>query len=112
MRWTIISRRVSESQSRRVLESQSLRVKCSFCGASLRLCDSATVRLPPGDNLVNPPNAPPHARVTYIMKPRDLLELTLLAAIWGGSFLLMRIAAPEFGPGPLIAVRVTVAALV
>ena len=28
------------------------------------------------------------------MKPRDLLDLVLLAARWGGSFLLMRVAAP------------------
>ena len=46
------------------------------------------------------------------MRLRDSLELTILAAIWGASFLLMRIAAPEFGPGPLIAVRVTVAAAI
>lgn len=46
------------------------------------------------------------------MKPRDLLELTLLAAIWGASFLFMRIAAPAFGAVPLAAVRVLGAALV
>jgi len=40
----------------------------------------------------------------------DTLELLLLAAIWGASFLFMRVAAPEFGPIPLIATRVTVAA--
>jgi len=34
----------------------------------------------------------------------------VLGAIWGGSFLFMRVAAPEFGPVPLIAARVTVAA--
>ncbi len=45
------------------------------------------------------------------MKPRDLLDLTLLAALWGGSFLFMRVAAPEFGPVALIAVRVGVAAV-
>jgi drug/metabolite transporter (DMT)-like permease len=42
--------------------------------------------------------------------PFDVIELVLLAAIWGASFLFMRIAAPEFGPVPLIAVRVGVAA--
>jgi drug/metabolite transporter (DMT)-like permease len=46
------------------------------------------------------------------MRPRDTAELTILAAIWGASFLLMRVAVPEFGPGPLIAVRVAVAAAV
>jgi drug/metabolite transporter (DMT)-like permease len=42
---------------------------------------------------------------------RDILDLTLLAAIWGASFLLMRVSAPEFGPVALIAVRVALAAL-
>ena len=44
------------------------------------------------------------------MAPRDFLDLFLLGAIWGASFLFMRIAAPEFGPIPLIATRVGVAA--
>ncbi len=46
------------------------------------------------------------------MKPRDLVELFLLAAIWGGSFLLMRVAAPAFGPFALIELRVGLAAVV
>lgn len=46
------------------------------------------------------------------MKTSDLGELLLLAAIWGGSFLLMRIAAPEFGPFALIELRVGLAAVV
>ncbi len=46
------------------------------------------------------------------MNPSDLLRLLLLAAIWGGSFLFMRIAAPEFGPFPLIFLRVAGGALV
>ena len=45
------------------------------------------------------------------MTRRDLVELLLLAAIWGGSFLFMRVAVPEFGPIPLIEIRVAVAAL-
>jgi drug/metabolite transporter (DMT)-like permease len=40
------------------------------------------------------------------MKPRDALELLLLAALWGGSFLFMRLGAAEFGPVALAAVRV------
>ena len=44
------------------------------------------------------------------MRVRDLVELLLLAALWGASFLFMRVAAPVFGPVPLIAVRVGVAA--
>ncbi len=35
-----------------------------------------------------------------------------MAAAWGGSFLLLRIAAPEFGPVPLVAIRVGIAALI
>ncbi|MGE5169452.1 MAG: DMT family transporter, partial [Rudaea sp.] len=41
----------------------------------------------------------------------SLARLLLLAAIWGGSFLFMRIAAPVLGPTLLIAVRVSTAAL-
>ena len=40
------------------------------------------------------------------------LELILLAAIWGASFLFMRIGAPEFGPIALIFLRVGIATLV
>lgn len=45
------------------------------------------------------------------MRPSDVVELLILAALWGGSFLFMRIGAPEFGPIPLIALRVGLAAL-
>lgn len=45
------------------------------------------------------------------MKPRHLLELLLLAALWGASFLFMRVAAPEFGAAPMAWVRVVVAAV-
>lgn len=45
------------------------------------------------------------------MNVRGASELVFLAAIWGSSFLFMRVAAPEFGPLALIAVRVTVAAV-
>jgi drug/metabolite transporter (DMT)-like permease len=41
----------------------------------------------------------------------DLLLLILLGAIWGGSYPFLRVAAPEFGPIPLIAVRIAVAAI-
>ncbi|MEM0978975.1 MAG: DMT family transporter [Cyanobacteria bacterium P01_H01_bin.58] len=43
------------------------------------------------------------------MKPLQIAELFLLAALWGGSFLFMRIAAPEFGPIWLIESRVLLA---
>src|SRR5580658_4326585 len=39
-------------------------------------------------------------------------ELTLLGAIWGASFLFMRIGAADFGPFPLVEVRLTMGALV
>lgn len=42
---------------------------------------------------------------------RDAFELLVLGALWGSSFLFMRVAAPDLGPVPLIAVRVTVAAI-
>lgn len=45
------------------------------------------------------------------MKPVDLAELTLLAAVWGASFLFMRVGAPEFGAVALAAARVTLASL-
>ncbi len=45
------------------------------------------------------------------MSTANLLRLILLAAIWGGSFLFMRIAAPVLGPGVLIEYRVVFAAL-
>ena len=46
------------------------------------------------------------------MTRRDFAELLLLGALWGASFLFMRIAVPEFGPLALVWVRVAVAALV
>jgi drug/metabolite transporter (DMT)-like permease len=46
-----------------------------------------------------------------VMKPRDAVELVVLAAIWGASFLFMRVAGPEFGPVPLIFLRVSIAAV-
>jgi drug/metabolite transporter (DMT)-like permease len=40
------------------------------------------------------------------------LELTVLAMIWGASFLFMRVAANDFGALPLVQVRLTLGALV
>ncbi len=42
---------------------------------------------------------------------RWLVDLVLLGALWGASFLFMRIAAPEFGALPAAAVRVGIATL-
>ena len=45
------------------------------------------------------------------MNTANFLRLLLLAAIWGGSFLFMRIGAPVLGPAVLIEYRVLFAAL-
>ncbi|WP_102127944.1 DMT family transporter [Deinococcus planocerae] len=45
------------------------------------------------------------------MTPRDLTALLVLSALWGGSFLFMRIAAPALGPVLLIELRVLIAGL-
>lgn len=45
------------------------------------------------------------------MRGTDLLELLLLAALWGASFLFMRLGAAEFGPVALAGVRVIGATL-
>lgn len=46
------------------------------------------------------------------MAASDILQIIAMAAVWGGSFLFLRIATPDFGPVPLIALRVAVSALV
>ncbi len=45
------------------------------------------------------------------MKGRDLADLLLLAALWGASFLFMRLGAQEFGPVALVFLRVAGASL-
>ena len=45
------------------------------------------------------------------MDAASLARLLSLAAIWGGSFLFMRVAAPVLGPTQLIAYRVALAAM-
>lgn len=45
------------------------------------------------------------------MKSRDLAELLALAALWGASFLFMRLGAGEFGPVALAGLRVIGATL-
>jgi drug/metabolite transporter (DMT)-like permease len=44
------------------------------------------------------------------LTPRQLLQLCVLAAIWGASFLFIRMAVPHFGPVPLSGLRSLVAA--
>ncbi len=41
----------------------------------------------------------------------DLLRFLSLAAIWGSSYMFMRIAAPGFGPLPLVMLRLAGATL-
>src|SRR4051794_21500399 len=43
------------------------------------------------------------------MKPRDLGALILLGALWGSSFLFIRVAAPVLGPFVIMDVRVGLA---
>jgi drug/metabolite transporter (DMT)-like permease len=45
------------------------------------------------------------------LRPRDVAELIALAAIWGSSFLFMRIAVPAFGPVAIAALRIGGASL-
>ncbi len=45
------------------------------------------------------------------MNPRTLAELITLAALWGASFLFMRLGAGEFGAVALAFVRVSIAAI-
>ncbi|QFU00859.1 putative inner membrane transporter yiJE [Halomonas sp. THAF5a] len=45
------------------------------------------------------------------MSPADTLRLILLSTLWGMSFIFMRVAVPEFGPVPLILLRMGIGAL-
>ncbi len=45
------------------------------------------------------------------MKGKDIATLLILAALWGGSFLFMRVAAPVLGPVWLIEIRVLLAGI-
>lgn len=46
------------------------------------------------------------------MKPADYVRLLLLASIWGGSFVFLRVAAPTLGPAWTAETRVLVGGLV
>ena len=60
----------------------------------------------------SPATAVPVAGTSRETPWRTPLELTLLGAIWGGSFLFMRVAAGDFGPFPLVEARLALGALV
>ncbi|MFL2840617.1 MAG: DMT family transporter [Pseudohongiellaceae bacterium] len=47
-----------------------------------------------------------------VIKGIHYFELLILAAVWGSSFMFMRIASPEFGPISLITVRLLISAIV
>jgi drug/metabolite transporter (DMT)-like permease len=42
------------------------------------------------------------------LKSHDVIDLLMLATLWGASFLFIRIAVPYFGPVPLIFLRVAI----
>ncbi|MGN6651757.1 DMT family transporter [Trinickia sp.] len=46
------------------------------------------------------------------MKPGHIIQLLVLAALWGASFLFIRVGVAEFGVAPLMALRVVIGALV
>ena len=45
------------------------------------------------------------------MNPRNVFQLVLLAALWGASFLFIRVVVTDFGVTPLMALRVGIGAL-
>jgi drug/metabolite transporter (DMT)-like permease len=46
------------------------------------------------------------------VRPRDVVELCVLALLWGSAYLFIRAAVPEFGPVPLMALRLGISAIV
>jgi drug/metabolite transporter (DMT)-like permease len=52
------------------------------------------------------------ATVPAVAPWRTPLELGLLGAVWGGSFLFMRVAAADFGAFPLVEARLALGALI
>src|ERR1700680_830308 len=54
----------------------------------------------------------PAANAVGVAPWRTPLELTVLGAIWGGSFLFMRVAAADFGALPLVEARLALGALI
>ncbi|MGA7779249.1 MAG: DMT family transporter, partial [Paraburkholderia sp.] len=45
------------------------------------------------------------------MTPKNLFQLLILAALWGASFLFIRVGVADFGVAPLMALRVGIGAL-
>ncbi|RDU96976.1 DMT family transporter [Trinickia dinghuensis] len=46
------------------------------------------------------------------MKPSHAVQLLVLAALWGASFLFIRVGVADFGVAPLMALRVSIGAIV
>src|ERR1700741_4497831 len=74
---------------------------------------------PPVGPPANAPKPPAAASAANGVAPsaegsawRTPLELTLLGAVWGGSFLFMRAAASDFAPFALVDVRLALGALI
>jgi drug/metabolite transporter (DMT)-like permease len=88
----------------------------------MRLCTGAVgAESPPAHRSEEPAMSTPVQCPTLLPEPAAIatprawvtpLELALLGAIWGASFLFMRIAAPVFGAVPLVEVRLALGALV
>ncbi|WP_087735559.1 DMT family transporter [Paraburkholderia piptadeniae] len=51
------------------------------------------------------------ARDTLTMNPVNVFQLLILAALWGASFLFIRVGVTDFGVAPLMALRVGIGAL-
>lgn len=54
----------------------------------------------------------PAAQASVVDTWRVPFELAFLGAVWGASFMFMRVAAPHFGPIPLVELRLAAGALV
>ena len=50
------------------------------------------------------------ARGATSMNAKNLLQLLILAALWGASFLFIRVGVTDFGVAPLMALRVGIGA--
>lgn len=86
---------------------------------SMRLCALRDDREWVADRSFANPDAPMNtiasatpASVASGSYPTATLELVLLGAIWGASFLFLRVAAPVFGPLALVEVRLALGALI
>ncbi|WP_109480141.1 DMT family transporter [Paraburkholderia sp. C35] len=51
------------------------------------------------------------ARDPFTMSPVNVFQLLILAALWGASFLFIRVGVSDFGVAPLMALRVGIGAL-